>query len=150
MKNILTRSACSIALTGAVLLGMAPFTHAQDMRKPNPSAQPTQLSDKDISAFAKAYVEYQKIRQTYEPRLKRAQNAKEKERIQREGDLKVKEALEKNGLISTSAILCEADTTNSAVRGTTNGRRKAKPLRSRSSRTAALRLINQAMASAPP
>lgn len=102
MKNILTRSACSIALTGAVLLGMAPFTHAQDMRKPNPSAQPTQLSDKDISAFAKAYVEYQKIRQTYEPRLKRAQNAKEKERIQREGDLKVKEALEKNGLTPQS------------------------------------------------
>ena len=45
---------------------------------------------------------YQKLRQTYEPRLNRAKDPKEKEQIQREGDLKVKEALEKQGLTPQS------------------------------------------------
>ena len=102
MKNLFVRSACCAALTGLVSLSVPPLTQAQDLPTQTQSAQPTQLSDKEIRAFALAYVEYQKLRQTYEPRLNRAQDAKEKEQIQREGDLKVKEALEKNGLTPQS------------------------------------------------
>jgi DNA-binding TFAR19-related protein (PDSD5 family) len=55
-------------------------------------------SDKDLRAFVKAYVEYQKIRQNYEPKMNNTRDEKEKQKIQREGDDKVKQALEKQGL----------------------------------------------------
>jgi len=102
MKNFFVLSACSAALIGLLFLSFPSSTHAQDLPKQTPSAEPTKLSDKDLRAFAKAYVEYQKLRQTYEPRINRAQDPKEKEQIQREGDLKVKEALEKHGLTPQS------------------------------------------------
>jgi hypothetical protein len=66
-------------------------------RQPS-SAEPTNVSDKDLRAFVKAYVEYQKIRQNYEPKMNNTRDEKEKQRIQREGDDKVKQALEKQGL----------------------------------------------------
>jgi hypothetical protein len=56
------------------------------------------VSDKELRAFAKAYVEYQKIRQSYEPKMNNTRDEKEKLKIQREGDDKVKQALEKQGL----------------------------------------------------
>lgn len=102
MKNFFVRNALSAALIGLASFSFPRFTHAQDLPKQSQSAEPTKLSDKDIRAFAKAYVEYQKLRQIYEPRLNRAQDPKEKEQIQREGDLKVKEALEKHGLTPQS------------------------------------------------
>ena len=102
MKNSFARSACSSALIGLLFLSFPSITHAQDLPKQTQSAEPTKLSDKDLRVFAKAYVAYQKLRQTYEPRLNRAKDPKEKEQIQREGDLKVKEALEKQGLTPQS------------------------------------------------
>jgi len=102
MKNFFARSACFGALIGLLFLSFPTITHAQDLPKQTPSAETAKLSDKDIRAFAKAYVEYQKLRQTYEPRLNRTQDPKEREQIQREGDLKVKEALEKHGLTPQS------------------------------------------------
>jgi len=47
-------------------------------------------------------VAYQKLRQTYEPRLGKIQDPKEKQKLQQEGDAKVKEALEKHGLTPQS------------------------------------------------
>ena len=102
MKNFFARSAYFAVLTGPVFLSFPPVTGAQDLPKQSQPAEPTKLSDKDLRAFAKAYVAYQKLRQTYEPRLNRAKDPKEKEQIQREGDLKVKEALEKQGLTPQS------------------------------------------------
>src|SRR3990172_7644134 len=102
MKNFFVRNAFPAALIGLVSFSFPPFTHAQDLPKQSQPAEPTKLSDKDLRAFAKAYVAYQKLRQTYEPRLNRAKDPKEKEQIQREGDLKVKEALEKQGLTPQS------------------------------------------------
>jgi uncharacterized protein DUF4168 len=61
-------------------------------------AQPSNVSDKELRAFAKAYVEYQRIRQDYDPKLNNTRDEKEKLKIQREGDDKVKLALEKQGL----------------------------------------------------
>jgi hypothetical protein len=71
---------------------------AQEAPKPAPSQAQTNVSDKDLRSFAKAYVDYHKIRQSYEKQLNQTQDAKEKERLQREGDSKVSQALEKQGL----------------------------------------------------
>jgi len=56
------------------------------------------VGDEDFRSIAKAYVDYHKIRQAYEKQLDQTQDAKEKERLQREGDSKVSKALEKQGL----------------------------------------------------
>ena len=102
MKNFFVRSAWSAALIGLQFLSFPPVTGAQDLPKQSQPAEPTKLSDKDLRAFARAYVAYQKLRQTYEPRLNRARDPEERAQIQREGDLKVKEALEKQGLTPQS------------------------------------------------
>ena len=65
-------------------------------------AEQANVTDKDLKAFAKAYVEYHKIRQNYEPRLDRTKDEKEKQKLQREGDDKVKQALERQGLTPQS------------------------------------------------
>ena len=67
-----------------------------------PAAAQTNVSDSDLRAFAKAYVDYHKIRQTYEPQLSKAENPQEKDKIQKEGNAKVKQALEKQGLTAQS------------------------------------------------
>jgi len=102
MKNFFAVSICSAALIGAALLDVPAPIHAQELPAQTHSAEPTKVSDQDLRAFAKAYVEYQRIRQIYEPRLGKVQDPKEKEKIQREGDSKVREALEKQGLTPQS------------------------------------------------
>jgi hypothetical protein len=66
--------------------------------KQGSTAESSNVSDKELRAFAKAYVEYHKIRQNYEPKMNNTRDEKEKQKIQREGDDKVKQALEKQGL----------------------------------------------------
>ena len=102
MKNVFALSICSAALISAALLDVPAPTNAQELPAQTQSAETAKVSDKDLRAFAKAYVEYQRIRQTYEPRLGKVQDPKEKEKLQREGDAEVKEALEKNGLTPQS------------------------------------------------
>lgn len=82
----------SISLPGATA-----WSGEASPRQTSP-AEPSNVSDKDLRAFVKAYVEYQKIRQNYEPKMNNTRDEKEKQRIQREGDDKVKQALEKQGL----------------------------------------------------
>lgn len=94
------------AVCGAAVLSVALWVTtpagAQGSPKQAPPAEQAKVSDKDLRAFAKAYVEYHKIRQAYEPQLAKVQDAKEKEKIQREGDSKVNKALEKQGLTPES------------------------------------------------
>jgi hypothetical protein len=92
------RIGCTLALLLSVSLPAAPAWSADASPKQNSPAEPTNVSDKDLRAFVKAYVEYQKIRQNYEPKMNNTRDEKEKQRIQREGDDKVKQALEKQGL----------------------------------------------------
>jgi uncharacterized protein DUF4168 len=102
MKYFFVKSTCFAALIGLLLLSFPPIVRAQYQPKQTPSAEPAKLSDKDIRAFAKAYVAYQKLRQTYEPRIGKIQDPKEKQKLQQEGDAKVKEALEQHGLTPQS------------------------------------------------
>jgi predicted ATPase with chaperone activity len=82
----------SVNLSGLVAWG------ADAAPKQVSTAESSNVSDKELRAFAKAYVEYHKIRQNYEPKMNNTRDEKEKLKIQREGDDKVKQALEKQGL----------------------------------------------------
>jgi hypothetical protein len=87
-----------VALLLSVNLSAVPAWGADASPKQTSPAEPTNVSDKDLRAFVKAYVDYQKIRQNYEPKMNNTRDEKEKHKIQREGDDKVKQALEKQGL----------------------------------------------------
>jgi Domain of unknown function (DUF4168) len=87
----------------AVLIGLWSLpAAAQESPKTATSQAQTNVSDKDLRSFAKAYVEYHKLRQSYEKQIGNVQDAKEKEKLQREGDSKVSKALEKQGLTPQS------------------------------------------------
>jgi GTP1/Obg family GTP-binding protein len=77
------------SLLGLVLLCVSSTALAQGS---------TQISDKELAAFAKAYAEVQKIRAQYEPSLQKTKNPKENERIQREANARLKKTLDKQGL----------------------------------------------------
>lgn len=85
-----------------VLLPAGPAVAAEEARPRHPAAAQTTVSDSDLRAFAKAYVDYHKIRQIYEPQVRKAETPREKDKIQKEGNAKVKQALEKQGLTAQS------------------------------------------------
>lgn len=90
------------AILGLSAVGFTPATRAQESPKQELSPEKTNITDKELMSFAKAYVEYHEIRQSYETRLSNVQDPKEREKIQREGNSKVQKALEKQGLTPES------------------------------------------------
>ncbi|HEY2989062.1 MAG TPA: DUF4168 domain-containing protein [Candidatus Binatia bacterium] len=88
----------------ALLIGLwvAPAAMAQEAPKADASQKQANVSDKELKSFAKAYVDYHKIRQSYEKQLNTIQDPAEKEKVQREGNAKVSKALEKQGLTPES------------------------------------------------
>jgi hypothetical protein len=84
-------------LMTAVLMSPAPLAHAQEVPKP-PATQQSKVSDAELQAFAKAYVEYHKIRQKYEPELKAAKDPQQSKKIEDEANAKIKDALTKQQL----------------------------------------------------
>jgi len=56
------------------------------------------VSDTELRAFAKSYVEFYKIRTDYEPRLSVARTTEEKGKLQQEAVAKFDAALEREGL----------------------------------------------------
>jgi len=85
-----------------VLLLAGSAALAEEARPQLPAAAQTRVSDIDLQAFSKAYIDYHRIRRTYEQRMSKSENAKEKDKIQKEGNAKVKLALEKQGLTAQS------------------------------------------------
>jgi uncharacterized protein DUF4168 len=90
------------AVIASSILCVMPLLVAQEQSMQAPAGPQANMSDKDLKAFAKAYVEYHKIRQTYGAQLSEAQDPKEKELIQHEGNSKAKAVLEKQGLTAQS------------------------------------------------
>jgi hypothetical protein len=94
-------------VSGVVVLGITiltlmlprslPLARAQEVPQQlsNPAGN---ISDEELRAFARAYMELQEIRLRYEPTLKGAQDPKEIEKIQRETISRVEETLQKQGL----------------------------------------------------
>jgi len=94
MKKLFCRTILLIILIGG--LSLSPFvttSFAQEVPNQQSKIDPTQLK-----SFARVYVEFEKIRDTYEPRLNKAQGDQETEAIQKEAKVKIDEALAKEGL----------------------------------------------------
>jgi hypothetical protein len=94
MQKLFYRIIVLIILIGG--LSVSPFLKtifAQEPPKQQSKIDPTQLK-----SFARVYVEFEKIRDTYEPRLNKAQGDQEAQVIQKEAGAKIDEALAKEGL----------------------------------------------------
>ena len=94
MQKLFYRIIVLIILIGG--LSVSPFLKtifAQEPHKQQSKIDPIQLQ-----SFARVYVEFEKIRDTYEPRLSKAQGDQEAQVIQKEAGAKIDEALAKEGL----------------------------------------------------
>jgi hypothetical protein len=91
------KAVAAIFVAGFLILPFAKQVRAQESPK-----QQMNVSETELRAFAKVYVEVEKIRQTYEPRLKEAKNQEESKQIQSEATSKMQGALTKEGLTEES------------------------------------------------
>ena len=91
------KTVAAIFIAGFLILPFAKQGRAQESPK-----QQMNVSETQLRAFAKVYVEIDKIRQSYEPRLKEAKNPEEGKQIQNEATSKMQGALTKEGLTEES------------------------------------------------
>jgi hypothetical protein len=93
MQIATLKSVVAILVAGFLILPFAKQGGAQEseMQQPN-------VSEGQLRSFAKVYVEVEKIRQVYEPRMKEAKNPEEGKEIQNEAISKMQGALTKEGL----------------------------------------------------
>ena len=82
-----------ILIGGLSVSPVAKTILAQELPNQQSKIDPTQLK-----SFARVYVEFEKIRDTYEPRLNTAQGDQEAQVIQKEAGAKIDEALAREGL----------------------------------------------------
>ena len=92
-KAICRMIALTILIGGASVGPVANPAFAQQVPSQQSKIDPAQLK-----SFARVYVEFEKIRDTYEPRLSKAQGEQEAQVIQKEAGVKIDEALAKEGL----------------------------------------------------
>jgi len=98
MMQIATlKTVAAIFVAGFLILPFAKQGQAQESPK-----QQLNVSETQLKAFAKVYVEVEKIRQAYEPRLKEAKNPAEGKQIETEAVSKMQGALTKEGLTEES------------------------------------------------
>jgi hypothetical protein len=95
--RFLDKKQLMVTLLAGALMSPQMLSHAQEAPKP-PTTQPNKASDAELRAFAKAYVEYRKIRQKYRPESRAAKDPQESKKIQDEANSKVKDALAKQQL----------------------------------------------------
>jgi hypothetical protein len=93
----------SLKTVGVIAVaGFLIFLFAQKAPAQQPPKQQTNVSESQLRSFAKVYVEVEKIRQAYEPRLKEAKDPQEGNAIQKDAVSKMQEALTKEGLTEES------------------------------------------------
>ena len=97
MQIAILKTAAVVFVADFLILPMAKQVRAQESPK-----QQLNVSETQLRAFAKVYVEVEKIRQAYEPRLKEAKNAQEGKQIETEAVLKMQGALTELGLTPES------------------------------------------------
>ena len=85
----------AVGLLVAILYGAGVAPAGQAPAKPSDA---TRLSDKELKAFVKAYVDYQKVRRTYAPALEQAKDPARKKQIEQEANAKIKRSLDAQGL----------------------------------------------------
>jgi hypothetical protein len=86
-----------IFAAGFLFLSLTNHSPAQESPK-----HEMNVSDPQLRAFAKVYVEIEKIRQTYEPQLKETKDPEQGKEIQKEAVSKMQAALTKEGLTEES------------------------------------------------
>jgi hypothetical protein len=91
------RIVAAVFVAGFLILPFAKQGRAQESPK-----QQLDVSETQLRSFAKVYVEVEKIRQAYEPRLKEAKNPEEGKEIENEAVSKLQTALTKEGLTQES------------------------------------------------
>ena len=97
MQIATLKTVAGIFVAGFLILPLAKQGQAQESPK-----QQLNVSETQLKAFAKVYVEVEKIRQAYEPRLKEAKNPAEGKQIETEAVSKMQGALTKEGLTEES------------------------------------------------
>jgi hypothetical protein len=87
------RNAFVLSLTVSLMgIGFGSLAVAQQVQ------EKATVSEHDLKAFAKAYVEVDKIRLAYEPSLRDAPDPMQLQNIQREATVKMEKAVEDQGL----------------------------------------------------
>jgi hypothetical protein len=97
MQIVNPKTVAAILVAGFLALPIAKQVWAQESVKPQLS-----VSESQLRSFAKVYVEIEKIRQAYEPRLKEAKNPEEGKEIENEAVSRMHGALTKEGLTQES------------------------------------------------
>lgn len=97
MKTTVRRNIVWALVLGCSLAATPVLQAAEQSRKP-PGSGPATISKRELDAFVKAYVEYQKIRADFAPALRNAKDPGRKRQIEQEANAKVKRALDSNGL----------------------------------------------------
>jgi hypothetical protein len=85
-------------VVGWSLLGLSVLSFAQQSPSSKTDNPQTSVSDSDLRAFVKAYVENQKIRQKYEPTLLNTPDPEKSKPIQDQANAELKKALAKQNL----------------------------------------------------
>ena len=96
MANLKNLFPCLVV--GGVLLTLAVAGSAQQPSKPQTEDQQANISDRDLAAFVKAYVENQNIRLEYEPTLRNSTDAKTRQEIQDQANEELKKSLAKQNI----------------------------------------------------
>jgi hypothetical protein len=109
MQKFITGTLTFTVMIGLVSLLCAPAIYAQIQNQPSvasqstqPSQPPKEVSDKELQAFAKAYVEVEKVQKTHENSLKDVQDPEQRQKLQQETNSKVNKAIEQQGLTADS------------------------------------------------
>jgi hypothetical protein len=99
MKKTFTNSLLlGLTLGGSLPLSAGAVWAQTQMPAQQSPAAPTEVSDQELQAFAKSYVEFHKMRTVYEPQVSVAKTPEEKNRIQQEAVAKFSSVLEREGL----------------------------------------------------
>jgi len=78
------------------------------------------IDDRELEAFARAYIQFHKIREEYEPKLSSAVSAEEKGQVQQEAVAKLGAALQQEGLsVQRYAALYQAISADQQLRDKT-------------------------------
>ena len=88
----------SSLVMGCSLLGLAAFGYAQESPKAQTDGQRAKVSDAELRAFVKAYVDNQKIRQQYEPPLMDNKDPEKGQQLQDQANAELKKSLAQQNL----------------------------------------------------
>ena len=82
----------------SALVLLAAFANSTIAQSAQSAPNPAPVSDRELRAFVKTYVETQNIRQEYEPPIEKSSDPARKQRLHQNANAELKEALARNNL----------------------------------------------------